>query len=189
MPAATSSMTAKRPRFPDRQSWLAVGVLCGLLARPALADDPPENRASRLGFKFDQQAHDATVAAEHKRAESASATPPGVVRLPTFVVKQKNLTDHAHEFLTERGRIALAEEHTETPMYRAVIGPIEAVASLVHNVLGGWNPNAPEAVALEADYEQRRRNREMNDLLDLAALADEASRAAAQQKSKQAPSR
>ncbi|HVU22844.1 MAG TPA: hypothetical protein VHE13_01890 [Opitutus sp.] len=147
-----------------------------------MAEDAPDNRVSRLGFKFDQQAHDAAVAAENSRQPADEPLPAGVIRLPHLQVTARAMPAQK-EMLTPKGRIEVAKRRYETPLYQAVVGPLEGLASLLNNPLGGWNPNAPEALALYEDDEQKRRNHEMSDLLDLAAFADRAQRPAEKTKS------
>lgn len=142
------------------------------MATGALADD---DASARLGFHFDQHAHDAAVAAQHSVGPPSFDTeppPPGVVRLPKYVVRDRRIPLEEHDVLTPSGQVDVAEKRYLTPMYRKTLGPLSAVLSLLNNPLGGWNPNAPEAMALYEQDEQIRRNGEMGDLLDLERLAE-----------------
>lgn len=163
-------------RRAPRSIWLFCALAWG--DSPLLFAENNDSKASRLGFKFEQAAHDAAVAADRARAAaSEDPVPPGVVRLPRYAVTTKAVPPE-DRMLTPKGRIALAERRYETDFYRAAIGPVEALASLINNPLGGWSPNAPEALALYEDEERLRRANEMSDLLGLADLADSVKRPA-----------
>lgn len=133
-----------------------------------------DKKLERLGFSFDQQTHDAAVAAAAARERAdigaSDAPPPGVVRLPKYTLTERVLLEERRT-LTAKGRLEVAEKRYLTPMYQKTLGPLTAVASFLNNpIMGGWAPNAPEAMALYEDGEQKRRNGEMKDLTDLAAL-------------------
>jgi hypothetical protein len=107
-------------------------------------------------------------------AFEADPPPPGVVRLPKYVVREKGVALTEYELLTPSGRVEVAEKRYLSPMYRKTIGPLAALVSLVNNPLGGWSPNAPEAMALYEQDEAIRRNHEIEGLMDLAQLAEAA---------------
>ena len=52
------------------------------------------------------------------------------------------------------------------------MGPLAAVAGLLVNPLGGWNPNGAEAMALYEDNRAKQRNLRVNELTALGELAD-----------------
>lgn len=169
---------------------LAIGLLWSASAwsGAAQAADAPDKKLERLGFSFDQQTHDAAIAAAAARERmdigTSDAPPPGVVRLPKYTLTER-VDLEERRMLTPKGRLEVAEKRYLTPIYQKTLGPLSAVASFLNNpIMGGWAPNAPEAMALYEDGEQKRRNAEMRDLTDLAALNATLEKPAAKQKSK-----
>lgn len=157
-----------------RMRWLALAL--GLVAAAAEAEQGGQDeKLARLGFAFDQKAHDAAVAkAKNDTAESGYPGPdePGLLRLPKHVVTGEKVEIEEQRLLTPKGREAVAKERHTSPLYRKTFGVLAAVAGLVNNPLGGWNPNTPEAMAIYEDLEQKRRNQEIGELTALAGFAD-----------------
>lgn len=151
---------------------LALGLLT--LSPPAFAETPAGDKLARLGFSYDPQVHAAAVAKQAAGLLDTDPPPPGVVRLPKHRVISRSLPLNERDLLTPQGRIEVAKQRYLAPIYQKTLGPLAAVVSLLNNPLGGWNPNAPEAMALYEDDDQLRRRREVQDLSDLAALADAA---------------
>ncbi|HWL14122.1 MAG TPA: hypothetical protein VNR00_00875 [Opitutus sp.] len=148
-----------------------IGATLGLPVRAADEEQSPS--IARLGFKFDQQAHDAAVAAEEKRrADLFGDAPPGVVRLPRYQVTEKGVPLTDDEMLTPKGKLEYAKKRYLAPLYQKTLGPLAAIATLLNNPLGGWAPNAPEAMALYEDEKQKQRNTRMGELTEIAALAE-----------------
>jgi hypothetical protein len=98
----------------------------------------------------------------------SDAPPVGILRLSKYVVTDERVRLEEREMLTSKGRLEVAKPRYLTPMYQKTLGPLIAVATLLANPLRGWTPNAPEAMALYEDDEQKRRNTEIKDLMDLA---------------------
>ncbi|ACB76409.1 hypothetical protein [Opitutus terrae] len=166
--------------------WLAVALCGGMVSATTLAAEAQSERAARLGFRFDQQAHDAAVAAREKGGTlDLDPADPDVVRLPKYEVQERRIGLSENEMLTSEGRVALAKKRHLTPVYQKIFGPLAAVASLLNNPLGGWKPNAPEAMAIYEDNLALERRKEMADLAGLAAYADRVN----QQKERTAKSR
>jgi hypothetical protein len=157
----------------------AVNVSTGFSADGEMAG---KDAASRLGFRFDQKAHDAALAA---RAENGGEiflnepVDPDVIRLPKYIVKERNEPVTEDNVLTTEGKIERAKKRQLSPLYQKTLGPLTAVASLINNVLGGWNPNGREATLLEDDAQGLRRKHEMSDLNDLNRIAELARKAEA----------
>ena len=142
------------------------------LGTPCAAEDL-ENKVARLGFKFDQRAHDAAVAAAKASSEREDRGPEvladGVIRLPKYYVNEERMPFSTREILTPEGQLAVAKKRDISPVYAKTLGPLSAVASLLMNPLGGWQPNDPEAMALYKDEEQKQRNADMKALMRLDA--------------------
>lgn len=149
--------------------------------KTALAEETADSRASRLGFRFDRKTHDAAVAADTARRAGTTldieATPDGVIRLPKHVVTADRVPLEENEILTPKGRVELAKKRHLSPMYQKTVGPLAAIAGLIMNPLGGWNPNGPEAMALYEDNQNTLRKKRLNELEDLAELAEWAKKA------------
>lgn len=142
---------------------------------PACAEDTTATTADRLGFHFDQQAHDAAQKkSSAPRSLENEPAPAGVERLPRYVVREKGVPLEDHDILSPKGRDAVAKERYLSPLYQKTFGPLAAIAGLLANPLGGWHPNSPEAGVLYDQDESRRRASEESDLRDLASLADSA---------------
>jgi hypothetical protein len=154
-------------------SLLIVGALCSLGDPLSVHAESPNSHLSRLGFTYNPTVHDA---AQKKAPKSPAAAeepaPAGVFRLPKYTVAEKPVPIEPNSLLTAKGRVDLAEKRTLAPLYQKTIGPLMAVVSLLHDLNGGWNPNAPEAIAIYEDIKQRDRNAQMADLNDLSELAD-----------------
>ncbi|MEO6005424.1 MAG: hypothetical protein ABIZ04_16665 [Opitutus sp.] len=138
--------------------------------------------ASRLGFRFDQIAHDAALASRAKDGGEIflnEPVDPAVIRLPKYFVKERKEPVTENNVLTTEGKVERAKKRQLSPLYQKTLGPLTAVASLINNVLGGWNPNGREATALEDDSQGLRRKHEMSDLNDLNHIAEPASKAEA----------
>jgi hypothetical protein len=167
----------KRGHFVSRWPGMAFGLMGSLWLGTLGADEDQDKKFARLGFAFDQHAHDEAVAA-------ASADPPAgengnagtssddVLQLPKYTVTGKRVPFKEREVLSPKGRLDLAKKTYLTPAYQKTFGLVEAVASLFMNPMGGWQPNNPEAMALYEDTEQMRRNTEMKELLNAAAPDD-----------------
>lgn len=137
-----------------------------------------EGKVSRLGFVFDPQVRASALASAKKNENATSgdgAVPAGVVRLPRYVVTEQLLRLKPEELLTPDGRLETAKKRYLNRGYQKTLGQLAAVAGLLANPLGGWAPNAPEAMALYADDEQKRRDGEMSDLNELVSLHRELS--------------
>jgi len=154
---------------------LALGLMWGATAGAVYADEAPDSKLARLEIRFDQKAHNAAVAAKNTAAAADRETdvpPVGVLRLPKYVVTEERIRLEEREMLTGKGRVELAKKRYLAPMYQKTVAQIEAVATLLHNPLGGWAPNGPEALAIYEDFQQKRRNEETKDLTELAAFGD-----------------
>lgn len=162
-----------------RRCWVFVAVV-QLASALVGAAEAQNERTARLGFSYDRQAHEAAVAAEQNK-ESLDLEPPadGVIRLRRYRVIEQRLKLEEHRLLTPKGRVEIAKKRYLAPMYQKTLGPLAAVASFLNNPLGGWNPNAPEALALYEDDENLRRRNELKDLSEIADLARDAKRAKA----------
>lgn len=145
------------------------------------AESSANETANRLGFHFDQKAHDAAVAARTKEGSAFLNVPvdPDVIRLPKYTVKDKKVWMTEGDMLTPQGKLEIAKKRYLSPVYQKTLGPLAAVAGLIHNVLGGWNPNGPEAMAIYEDNEALRRRNELADLAELAQLAEQSKKAEA----------
>lgn len=132
-----------------------------------------KNSAVRLGFRFDQRAHDA--AARTERGASIFLDPPDadVLRLPNYQVTEDRVDLREHRVLTPRGRVELAKKRYLAPAYQKTLGQVMALPTFLNNPLGGWSPNAPEAMAIYHDFETLRRKKEMVELTELARFAEE----------------
>lgn len=165
--------------------WRRAAVLSGLIAMTvgsASADETADSKASRLGFRFDPQAH---ASAKDGKTEPTSPLdseplPPGVVRLPKHVVIGQRVPLEPDEMLTPEGRVEVAKKRHLSPLYRVTFGPLSAVLSFLNNPLGGFRPNTPEAMALYEQDQQLRRNARADELNELAELADRAKADAAE---------
>jgi hypothetical protein len=157
--------------------WLVVGVSwsSGQISTPI---DVRTNTTSRLGFRFDQQAHDAAVAEKSRsdKAWSLAAEPPDpdVVRLPKYIVSDERIGLEEREVLTPKGKVELAKKRYLTPMYQKTFGPLMGPLTILANPLGGWSVNAPEAMAIYEDFEAKGRKTRMSELTELGQLAEKA---------------
>lgn len=97
-----------------------------------------------------------------------------VLRLPNYRVTEDRVDLEEHRVLTPRGRVELAKKRYLAPMYQKTAGHLMALPSFLNNPLGGWSPNAPEAMAIYNDFENLRRKKEMAELTELARFADKA---------------
>jgi len=153
-----------------------IGVTC-TAEQINTAAEADNHKSVRLGFKFDQKAHEAAIAARPKAGTvwSISAEPadPDVVRLPKYVVTDDRILLEEHEVLTPKGKVEIAKKRYLTPMYQKTFGPLTAIASFLNNPLGGWSPNAPEAMAIYEDFENLRRKSRTAELTELADLAEQ----------------
>lgn len=153
------------PRWPG----LAVGLIGSICLWIICRAESPDKKLAQLGFAFDQHAHDLAVAAakeENPTETNASdeAASDDLLKLPKFVVLGKRVPFTDREILTPKGRLDLAKKTYLTPAYQKTLGSLSALAGLLINPLGGWQPNNPEAMALYEDTEQLRRKTEMQEL-------------------------
>jgi hypothetical protein len=158
------------------QTWLFAALICGLTLTAASAEDVRKDNAARLGFRFDQQAHDAAVAKEKSRDAIFAAEPPDsdAVRLPRYTVTEDRVEFEERDILTPKGELDLAKKRYLKPIYQKTLGPLMAIPGFLHNPLGGLKPNAPEAMAIYEDFETLRRKNRMAELTGLSELADQA---------------
>jgi hypothetical protein len=156
--------------------WLVVGSIVSSGQEPIPVEKPRDDSASRLGFRFDRQAREAALAKAKAESDALFAEAPDsdVVRLPKYLVTEDPVLLEEHEVLTPKGKIAVAEKRYLAPMYKKTVGPLMAIASFLNNPLGGWSPNAPEAMAIYEDFEAKRRRNRISELTELAELADRA---------------
>jgi len=172
-PPTSPPVIRSRPGRASLVRCARCGAVCALTAIAWAADPPAPTTGDKLGFHFDQEAHDAAL---KKQATNGSVdsepVPPGVVRLPRYVVRDKAVPLADHDVLTPKGRDEVAKKRYLSPLYQKTFGPLAAIAGLIMNPLGGWNPNSPEAGAFYEQDEDRRRSSEESDLRELAALAD-----------------
>jgi hypothetical protein len=155
--------------------WLMVTGIWSAGQTTGWAEAPAGSAASRLGIHFDQKAHDAAVAAKKGAMDGGIFAEPhdaDVIRLPKYVVKEERFPLEEYELLTLKGRVAVAEKRYLTPIYQKTVGPLTAIATFLNDPLGGWRPNAPEAIAIYEDFENVRRRERTKELTSLAALAD-----------------
>lgn len=163
------------------RAWLVVGAIWIAVRTETFAAEAQNEKLSRLGFKFDQRAHDDAVAARQRAGGSAMGderADPDVLRLPRYTVTEQRSNIEERELLTRRGRIDVATKRYISPVYGRTLGPLTAVASFLNNPLGGWSANTPEAMALYEDDEQKRRNARAKELNDLAGFAEKVKRRA-----------
>jgi hypothetical protein len=167
--------------FIRRWPRMAIGLIGSVLIGTLGAADDSEKKVARLGFAFDPKAHEAAVAAA-ANGESASENPgddpssSDVLHLPKYTVTGKRVPFNERDTLTPKGKLILAKKTYLTPAYQKTLGPLSALASLIMNPLGGWQPNDPEAMSLYEDAEQKRRNTEMSELVHSATLSEQAAR-------------
>lgn len=156
--------------------WLFAALISGLTLTAASAEDVRKDNASRLGFRFDQQAHDAAVAKQKSRDAIFAAEPSDsdAVRLPRYTVTEDRVEFDERDILTPKGELDLAKKRYLKPTYQKTVGPLMAIPGFLHNPLGGFKPNAPEARAIYEDFETLRRKNRMAELTDLSELADKA---------------
>lgn len=162
--------------------WLVVAIflIWASGARALYAAEEMEKKNERLGFKFDPQAHEAAVDGTGKVTAGKSledleaASPSGdILHLSKVIVTGKRIPFNARDVLTPAGRLDLAKKTYLTPAYEKTFGPLGTLASYYFNfmaIFGGWHPNDADALALYADADQKRRNVEMNSLLEVAAF-------------------
>jgi len=146
------------------------GLTAGLISAVWLgAADEPNTRVSRLGFAFDQQAHDQAVAAANAAPAPEDGRSDDLLHLAKLVVTEKRTV------LTPgntRKTLELAKKTYLSPVYEKTLGPIAAIAAFLTNPLGGFHANDIEAMTLYENEQQKRRNTEMADLQAMAALSD-----------------
>lgn len=177
MCAAPFPTQALSPWANRGRPWLAIGLigLAGLVVRPlALAEGTQSERAARLGFSYDPRVREAATAGRKGDTLELEPPDPGVVRLPKYKVVERAIPLREYEMLTPEGRVELAKKRHLSPIYQKTLGPLAAVAALLHNPLGGWNPNTGEAMAIYEDNENLRRRNEMSDLSGIAEFAEQA---------------
>lgn len=151
--------------------WLAQADAAAAASDSAQVAQP--ERVARLGFAYAPPDADVRAGAQPAAALDLEPADSDVVRLPKYEVKERPIVLTEDELLTPQGRVALAKQRYLTPVYRKVFGPLAAVASLLNNPLGGWNPNGPEALAIYYDNLNYQRRKELEELTGIAALADE----------------
>jgi len=160
----------------SRWPGLAFALMGIVWIGSAGAAEDTDKKVTKLGFAFDQQAHDvvvaATSAAPFTENHEAEVPVDDLLQLPKYVVTGKSVPLQEREVLSPTGKLDLARKTYLTPAYQKTIGLLAAVASLLNNPLGGWQPNDPEAMALYEDTEQLHRKTEMKELADLAALSN-----------------
>ena len=135
----------------------------------------PEQKTARLGFVFDQHAHDVAAAgnADPEDKNHGSGVPSDdVIHLPKYFVTEERMPFTTREVLTPEGRVTLANKRYISPVYRKTLGPLAAVAALLMNPLGGWRPNDAEAMTLYEGDECKRRKMETAELMKLDALSE-----------------
>ena len=138
------------------------------------AAEGSDQKIDRLGFAFDQHAHDVAVAAVLEKQNTGSLEQADdIIHLPKYIVSEKRVPFVARDILTPEGRVTLAEKRYISPVYRKTFGPLSAIAGLLMNPLGGWQPNGPEAMALYEDDERMRRGNETKALMRLDALHED----------------
>jgi hypothetical protein len=155
--------------------FASIGDASAVPAQPAPASGPRSPKsAARLGFRFDQEAHDA--AAKNAPGTSIFLEPAeaDVLRLPNYEVIEDPVNIREHRILTPKGWVELAKKRYLAPGYQKTLGQLMAVPTFLNNPLGGWSPNAPEALAIYADFEALRRKKEMAELTGLARFAEKA---------------
>jgi hypothetical protein len=166
--------------FSSRWTALAIFLLWAGWAGPNCAAEEVERKNERLGFKFDPQAHEAAVdntakvTAGSSLEELEAASPADdIFHLSKVVVTGKRIPFNERDVLTAAGRLDVAKKTYLTPAYEKTFGPLGTLASYYFNflaVFGGWHPNDADALALYADADQKRRNIEMNSLLEVAVF-------------------
>ncbi len=151
-----------------RASGLTVGLLGSLWFGAACLAEETDKNVARLGFAFDQKAHDAAVA-----ASAASARPDGasddLLHLAKLVVTEKRAPLTANNTLKT---LELAKKTYLSPVYEKTLGPLAAVAAFLHDPKSGFQANNVEAMTLYENEQQKRRNEKMADLQAMAALSD-----------------
>ncbi len=138
------------------------------------ADAAEENASGRLGFSFDPGYREKAEAEDKAKLEAkrlgAIGTTEGILLLPKLQVEEDRVRIPEHELLTRYGRRELAKQRYLNPGYQKTLGRLAAVAALLANPLGGWNPNNAEASVLYEQDEDLRRRMEMDDLESLQRL-------------------
>lgn len=171
--APFASLHFRNRAWPWPGGWVLAMIWCATQLS-ALAAEPKSERAARLGFEYDPKIREAAAAAKSPGGTLELEPPdPDVIRLPKYEVTERRIPLREDELLTPEGRVALAKKRYLTPMYQKVFGPLAAVASLLNNPLGGWNPNGPEAMAIYEDDLNLQRRKEMQGLVELATLAEQ----------------
>lgn len=162
--------------------WTAVAIflLAASWAGTTYAAEEVEKKNERLGFKFDPRTQVAALdntgklTTEKSLADiEAAASADDMLHLSKVIVTGKRIPFNARDVLTPAGRLDFAKKTYLTPAYEKTFGPLGAMASYYFNfqaIFGGWRPNDADAVALYADADQKRRNIEMNSLLEATAF-------------------
>ena len=176
MPETLSSRRPVPELVVGGHTWLFAALICSLPLISASAEDVRKDNAARLGFRFDQQVHDAAVAKQKDRDAIFAAEPSDAdaVRLPRYTVTEDRLNLDERDVLTPKGELDLAKKRYLKPIYQKTLGPLMAIPGFLHNPLGGFKPNAPEAMAIYEDFETLRRKNRMKELTELSELAERA---------------
>ena len=166
--------------FSLRRTAVAIFLLSAGWTGRTFATEGAEKKNERLGFRFDPQAREAAVdttgkVPAGKSSEDLEATSPAddTLHLSKVVVTGKRIPFNARDGLTPAGRLDFAKKTHLTPAYEKTFGPLGTLASYYFNfmaIFSGWHPNDADALALYADADQKRRNIEMNSLLEVAAF-------------------
>lgn len=149
-------------------------ITLGCAAVKIHASTASDDTAAKLGYRYDPSRHAAKAKPGDPRTEAEDPVPAGVIRLPRHVVTESRIQTDDDALLTPEGRVEVAKKRHLSPLYRVTLGPLAALASLLNNPLGGWNPNGPEAMALYEQERKRVRDARITELEGLARLAEEA---------------
>jgi hypothetical protein len=155
----------------------------------AVAAEAPVTASERLGIRYDAQARERARTQARSQSGSFLANEPldpDIVRLPNYTVTEEPIHLEERDVLTPKGEVEMAKKRYLTPMYRKTFGPLSAIATLLNNPLGGWQPNGPEAMALYEDFEGARRKKRFAELNELAELADDAKKPRGKRKEQRA---
>ena len=146
------------------------GLAAGLLGSAWLgAADEPSERVTRLGFAFDQKAHDQAVAAANTAPAAEDGRSDDLLHLAKLVVTEKRAVLTPGNTLKT---LELAKKTYLSPVYEKTLGPLAAVAAFLHDPKSGFQANNVEAMMLYENEQQKRRNTEMVELQAMAALSD-----------------